>query len=143
MVGAWIGSTNRDYQSSYAPSWDNTDISVSLYFPSFFIGIILVMRTLKYSLNDIGFNLNNILIQILLSFEGMLLGPIGFLILLPQAFTQSLSFSCRGSPNTYFIVRYWVYRGDGFPRSYAAGCPGFGFVGLVIYRLLSTPSSKS
>jgi len=58
----------------------------------FFIGIILVMRTLKYSLNDIGFNLNNILIQILLSFEGMLLGPIGFLILLPQAFTQSLSF---------------------------------------------------
>lgn len=66
------------------------------------VGVISTMRTLKYSLDEIGINLNDPITQLLLPAGGFFLGLIGYFFLKPAAWTQDLTLQST-------LFQHWFY----------------------------------
>jgi uncharacterized protein len=67
-------------------------------------GIISVMRSLNYGLDDIGLNWTDPTLQILITPVGFFLGAIGYLILKPEAIVFGLNFQMTLSPALVLLI---------------------------------------
>ncbi len=68
------------------------------------IAVISVMRTLKYSPDEVGLNINDLVLQLLIVLEGIFLGALGYFFLKPSGWTAGLSLQSTLFPALVLII---------------------------------------
>ena len=68
------------------------------------VGIIIVMRTLKYSSVDIGFKMTNPIFQLMIALAGLFLGAIGYFILKPQPWIDRFNIQAALFPSAVLLI---------------------------------------
>ena len=66
--------------------------------------IISVMRILKYGPDEVGLNINKLLLQVLIVLSGILLGVLGYFVLKPEGWTAALSLQSTLFPALILII---------------------------------------
>jgi membrane protease YdiL (CAAX protease family) len=105
-----------------------------------FIGILFIMRTLNYNLDDVGFNGRKILIQAIIAIAGIGLGIIDYIILRPEALVSELTVQMMILPAlillvTTGLVEELAFRGVMQRAARALGSWGWVYIALV-YAIL-------